>query len=209
MKKMAIPFVIFLALIGLALVAYGNGHTTEQPSAPEQMVMHAQDEVAHKESAGKPLNPPQKEPAAAPTATATAPAAHPMDHMTPEAVHEADGHAPAEHMAGDHGVPAEAAAVENPIPASDESIRRGAAIFSQSCAVCHGNTGKGDGPGAAGLNPKPADLHADHVQGNSDGAMFWIISHGREGTAMPPWDTILSEEQRWDAVNFLRTFREE
>jgi hypothetical protein len=60
---------------------------------------------------------------------------------------------------------------------------------------------------AAGLNPKPADLHATHVQELSDGALFYVITHGREGTAMVAWENILSEEQRWQVVNFLRTFK--
>lgn len=190
MNKLAIPFVILLVCAMLVLAAYSSIDGDEQTNAlaaqataTEPMAVHAADEVVH--------------------------AAHQADHTTPEAVHEKAGHTAAEHMTGNHGVPAEAAAVENPIPASNESISNGAAIFSQSCAACHGDTGKGDGLGAAALNPKPADLHAAHVQGNSDGVMFWIISHGREGTAMPAWNAILSEEQRWDVVNFLRTFREE
>jgi mono/diheme cytochrome c family protein len=136
-------------------------------------------------------------------------AAHQENHTVAEAVHADESHSPADHMGGDHNVPAESAAVVNPVAASKESIASGAAIFSQNCAVCHGNTGKGDGPGAAGLNPKPADLHADHVQGNSDGTLFWIITHGRTGTAMAAWEAILSEEQRWDTVNFLRALPEQ
>lgn len=122
--------------------------------------------------------------------------------------HAEDGHSPAEHMAGSHGVPEDAAAVANPIATTDESIAAGMAIYAQNCAVCHGENGTGDGPGAAALDPKPADFHAEHVQSNSDGALFWIITHGREDTAMPPWDNALSEEERWHLVNFLRTFAE-
>ena len=248
MKKLAIPFVIILALIGLALIAYRNGYANEQANAPLPKATVAAPTatvvptVVHpKASTEKPVNPPGKTPTAAPTKTVTASATHPtanagkplatpqktpttapaktavkpathaMDPMTPAAMPMADGHTAAhhmnaDHMAADHGVSAEAAAVKNPIPASSESASRGAAIFSQSCTACHGKTGEGDGPAAAGLNPKPADLHADHVQGNSDGALFWIISHGREGTVMPAWNTVFSDEQRWDVVNFLRTF---
>lgn len=190
MNKLAIPFVILLVLTGLAVAAYGNSAANEQKNIPMAQAMATEPMVV--QAAGGGIH-----------------AEHPGDHMASEAMPMGNTHASAQPMAGTHGVPAEAAAVENPIPASDESIRKGAAIFIQSCAVCHGNTGKGDGLGAAGLNPKPADLHADHVQGNSDGVMFWIISHGREGTAMPPWDTLLNEEQRWDVVNFLRTLGEE
>jgi len=199
MNKLAIQSVVVLVFIALALIAYNSSNADNQTNTliaqatvTESMVVDTEHEGAHTASESASVHVEQQE-----------------DHTLPEAVQVEEGHAPAEPMTGDHGVPAEAAAVKNPTAADAESISSGAAIFSQSCAVCHGEIGKGDGPGAVGLNPKPADLHADHVQGNSDGAMFWIISHGREGTVMPAWNTILSEEQRWDVVNFLRTFREE
>ncbi|MFQ5343887.1 MAG: c-type cytochrome, partial [Anaerolineae bacterium] len=128
----------------------------------------------------------------------------------PEAEHEeaGHGHGPEEHMGGHHDVPEEAAAVENPIPATEESVVAGATIFAQNCAVCHGETGEGDGPAAAALEEKPANLHEDHVQELSDGALFWIISHGVAKSPMPPWDNILTEDERWHVVNFVRTFNE-
>ena len=199
MNKLAIQFVVVLVFIALTLVVYDNSRSDNQTNTlavqatvTEAMVVDTEHEVTHKESESASPHAEQQE-----------------DHALPEAVHAHEGDASGEPMTGDHGVPAEAAAVKNPTAADDESISRGAAIFSQSCAVCHGDIGKGDGPGAAALSPKPADLHADHVQGNSDGTIFWIVSHGREGTVMPAWNTLLSEEQRWDVVNFLRTFREE
>jgi mono/diheme cytochrome c family protein len=111
-------------------------------------------------------------------------------------------------MEMDHGVPEDAAAVENPIEATEESIEAGATVFATNCATCHGESGAGDGPAAVGLDPKPADLSEDHVQGNTDGALFYIITNGREDTAMPAWEAIVSEEDRWNVVNFVRTFAE-
>lgn len=112
-------------------------------------------------------------------------------------------------MAAAHAIPEEAAAVANPVAVSAVSVAAGQATYTQNCATCHGAEGKGDGAAAAGLNPKPADFHAAHVQGLSDGALFYIITHGREGTAMVAWEEILSEGQRWEVVNFLRTFEAE
>ena len=135
---------------------------------------------------------------------------------------ESDSHAGAEHMEGDehseegghaegeeHGVPADAMTVENLVAATEESIAAGAAVYTQYCAVCHGNEGKGDGPGAAGLTPKPADFSAEHVQVLSDGGLYWFITNGVPNSAMPPWGSALSEQQRWEVVNFLRTFKQE
>lgn len=129
----------------------------------------------------------------------------------PEAEHEEadDGHGPEEHMGGDHAVPEEAAAVENPIEPTQDSVVAGATLYAQNCAVCHGETGEGDGPAADSLEMKPADMHEDHVQELSDGGLFWIISHGRPETPMPPWDHVLTEDERWHVVNFLRTFSED
>jgi mono/diheme cytochrome c family protein len=130
------------------------------------------------------------------------------DEHVDEAAHEdEDTHGPEEHMAGTgHDVPEEAAALPNPVDADEKSLQEGASIYATSCATCHGEAGEGDGPAAAGLEQKPADLHADHVQENTDGALFYIVSHGRPGTAMPAWEDQLSEEERWHVVNFLRTF---
>jgi cytochrome c553 len=127
------------------------------------------------------------------------------EHME-EGEHE-DEHGPDEHMSGEgHDVPEEAAAVPNPIEANDQSVEAGATFYAANCAVCHGETGEGDGPTAETLEKKPADLHEDHVQDLSDGALFHIITHGRPDTPMPAWEDVLSEEERWHVVNFLRTF---
>ncbi len=54
-------------------------------------------------------------------------------------------------------------------------------------------------------NVAPSDLHEGHVQGLSDGALFYIISHGKPDTPMPAWEDVLEEEDRWNVVNFMRT----
>lgn len=119
-----------------------------------------------------------------------------------------DEHPPEEHEEGGHTVPNEAAAVPNPISASDESMASGGEIFATNCALCHGETGEGDGPAASALAVPPADLHEDHVQVLTDGALFYIISHSSPESPMPAWEDVLDEDERWHVVNFLRTFAE-
>jgi len=121
---------------------------------------------------------------------------------------DTDGHKAQDHMTGPHAIPADAANVPNPIPFSEDSIASGETIFVTHCAVCHGESGRGDGPTAASLAMKPADLHESHVQDLTDGGLFYIITKGRAGTPMPAWEDILDEDERWNVVNFLRTFRE-
>lgn len=53
-------------------------------------------------------------------------------------------------------VPAEYAGLTNPIPANEESLERGAALYTANCASCHGDGGMGDGPAGSALDPVPA-----------------------------------------------------
>lgn len=93
-----------------------------------------------------------------------------------------------------------------PIPSTAGTVARGRAVYHEQmrCASCHGASGRGDGPLAASLTPPPADLVL-HVPQHPDGELFWYISRGSPGTAMPAWDTALGEEDRWSLVHYLRT----
>jgi putative copper resistance protein D len=90
------------------------------------------------------------------------------------------------------------------VPYVTSSIANGAALYRQHCAVCHGATGYGDGPAAAGLHPKPADLTAAHTGDHTAGDLFWWLSHGIPGSAMPGFADRLGERDRWDLINFVR-----
>ncbi|HMC86926.1 MAG TPA: cytochrome c [Chitinophagaceae bacterium] len=76
-------------------------------------------------------------------------------------------------------------------------------LYITNCGPCHGDKGRGDGPAAPGLNPKPADHTSAAVQSETDGAIFWKLSEGR--SPMPAYKKIFSEEQRWELVNYIRT----
>lgn len=102
-------------------------------------------------------------------------------------------------------VPKEADAVVNPLKGNPQATKAGAAIFAQQCVICHGEKGKGDGLAASGLDPKPANLTSEKVQNMTDGAMFWKISNGR--APMPSFKAILNDQQRWQAVNYLRELK--
>ncbi|MCF6348139.1 MAG: cytochrome c [Flavobacteriaceae bacterium] len=97
--------------------------------------------------------------------------------------------------------------LKNPIKASKrtESVKRGAKIFKTRCMICHGAQGKGDGIGGKALTPKPQNLTLKMVKSQTDGEIFWKITNGRND--MIKWRPILSEEQRWDVVNYVRTLK--
>jgi mono/diheme cytochrome c family protein len=84
-----------------------------------------------------------------------------------------------------------------------EAIARGATIFEQNCAQCHGITGKGNGPLAPTLNPKPVDLTI-HVPFHPDEQILFWISNGLPGTAMPAFREALTEQERYDVLQYLR-----
>jgi len=88
------------------------------------------------------------------------------------------------------------------------AIAQGAALYPAQCASCHGAEGRGDGPEAKGLPEPPADLTAGHLWGHSDGELFWWLSHGidapRGGLAMPGFAASLSDDQRWDLIDYIR-----
>jgi mono/diheme cytochrome c family protein len=108
-----------------------------------------------------------------------------------------------------HGVPLEFIDMTNPVLAGPASISRGAELYKSSCLSCHGPEGRGDGTMAMNLDPKPSNLHQRHVQENSDGALFYMISEGTEGKQMPGFRETLLEEDRWHLVNYMRSFEVE
>jgi putative copper resistance protein D len=90
------------------------------------------------------------------------------------------------------------------VPYSALSVAKGLHLYRQHCAVCHGEAGYGDGPAAAGLPKKPADLTAKHTGDHTAGDLFWWLTHGIKGSPMPGFGDRLSGEERWDLINFLR-----
>ena len=90
------------------------------------------------------------------------------------------------------------------VPYSVSSIAAGADIYAERCAACHGRSGGGDGPDAARLPRPPADLRAPHTGQHTAGDLFWWVSHGIARGAMPGFAATLTEDQRWDVINYVR-----
>jgi len=100
-------------------------------------------------------------------------------------------------------VPEEAKKLKNPVPATEASLAAGKALYLERCAQCHGEQGKGDGPEAEMYDAKPADFTDAHMMSEmTDGEIFWKISEGRK--PMPTFKKQLTEEQRWQLVNYVR-----
>jgi mono/diheme cytochrome c family protein len=97
--------------------------------------------------------------------------------------------------------PATAAVKKNPVAASQPSIAEGQKLYTKHCASCHGASGSGDGSAAADLGIHPAKL--SESASDSDGALFWKITSGKK--PMPGYSRKLSETDRWNVVNYIRT----
>ncbi len=101
-------------------------------------------------------------------------------------------------------VPTEYAGKTNPL-GSDAAVA-GAEVYKSYCASCHGEYGRGDGVAGASLQPPPKNLVAFQSQ-VADDYLFWRISTGKPGTSMVAWEGVLTDEQIWQVVSFIRTMR--
>ena len=91
----------------------------------------------------------------------------------------------------------------SPVRYSVASVARGAPLYAEHCAACHGLFGHGDGPAAASLPVRPPYLTA-RLSRRREGDILWSLGHGVAGTSMPGVSDRVSEEGLWDVLNFLR-----
>lgn len=101
--------------------------------------------------------------------------------------------------------PAQAKKLTNPLTANKTILAEGDKIFKTQCITCHGEKGLGNGPAAPYLGAKVANLTSDKVQDQTDGEIFWKISTGK--TPMPSFKTILSDQDRWKMVIFIKNLK--
>src|SRR5205085_7249498 len=88
----------------------------------------------------------------------------------------------------------------NPLQGDAEAIAAARTIYTNSCAVCHGPLGKGDGPGAATADPSPFDFTKREFAGMrtppGTAILYSILTRGIRGTAMPGFAADLSGWER-------------
>jgi mono/diheme cytochrome c family protein len=92
----------------------------------------------------------------------------------------------------------------NPVPRTVDSIAAGAKLYQANCAACHGVDGRGGGPLSGTTAVRPPSLVSGHLNAHTDGDIFYWITNGLSG-GMPAWVSTLSEQERWDLVNYLRS----
>ena len=93
---------------------------------------------------------------------------------------------------------------KTPVPFDAISVANGVTIFAANCVLCHGPQAKGNGILAKTFPIPPVDLLTEpHTAKHTAGDFFHWLTHGIPGTGMPAFADKLSEEDRWDVVNFL------
>jgi mono/diheme cytochrome c family protein len=84
-------------------------------------------------------------------------------------------------------------------------VKEGQEHFGHHCGICHGLDGQSTGvPFAAKMQPPVADLSTKDVQDYADGQLKWIIENGIGPSGMPGWKGILTDEEMWNIVHYIR-----
>ncbi|MGH9552890.1 MAG: c-type cytochrome, partial [Terriglobales bacterium] len=94
---------------------------------------------------------------------------------------------------------------KNPVEMTEQNLKEGAQLYLNNCAVCHGFYSPEMSSIAKGLYLRPPDLARDDLSGDEDGSLYWIIEHGVRMTAMPSYAKTLSETEKWQIVDFLKS----
>ncbi len=94
----------------------------------------------------------------------------------------------------------------NPLaPTDSQALARGAQVFANFCAACHGPTATGNGPVAMRGFPAPPSLLADHARNMKDGQMFHVLTFGQNN--MPSYAVQVSPDDRWRAILYVRSLQ--
>lgn len=101
--------------------------------------------------------------------------------------------------------PAAARRMQNPVPANESAVDEGMFQYQKHCKSCHGENGDGKGERAGELSVQPTNFtNAGEMSHLTDGELFWKISHGHR--PMPAFESKLTEQERWQVVDYIRTF---
>lgn len=104
-----------------------------------------------------------------------------------------------------HTVSVRNKAERNPLQPTAENLAAGKEAFSHYCVACHGMDGQNTGvPFANSMSPPVPSLSSAEVQSYTDGQLKWVIDNGIEPSGMPSSKGILSDEEIWSTVLFIR-----
>ena len=94
---------------------------------------------------------------------------------------------------------------KNPLPDSPETRKDGQEAFSHYCSACHGLDGQNTGvPFVGHISPPIPSLTSGDVQSYTDGQLKWILDNGIQPSGMPGSKGILSDDELWSIVIYIR-----
>ena len=92
---------------------------------------------------------------------------------------------------------------DNPTPVTSANLLSGAKAYEDHCAFCHGGAKAKISPMQHKFNP-PAPQLVNRIPHDPDAWIFWVTKHGVRMTGMPTWDGVLTDEQMWNIVAFIK-----
>ncbi|HEY3990130.1 MAG TPA: c-type cytochrome [Acidobacteriaceae bacterium] len=94
---------------------------------------------------------------------------------------------------------------KNPLPDNAATLADGKEAFSHYCVACHGLDGQNTGvPFASRMSPPVPLLSGKDVQAYTDGQLKWVIDYGIWPSGMPGSKDVLSDDEIWSIVVYLR-----
>jgi mono/diheme cytochrome c family protein len=92
---------------------------------------------------------------------------------------------------------------DNPVAITAATLSEGAARYEQHCAVCHGGAAAKISPMQNKFSP-PAPQLINRVPHDPEPWLFWVTKHGVRMTGMPAWSDILTDDQIWSVIAFIK-----
>src|SRR5213592_4219001 len=94
-------------------------------------------------------------------------------------------------------------AMDNPTAITPANLTEGAKEYEEHCAFCHGGAKAKTSPMQNKFNPPVPQLIA-RIPHDPDNWLFWVTKHGVRMTGMPAWDGIMSDDEIWKVIAFVK-----
>jgi mono/diheme cytochrome c family protein len=124
--------------------------------------------------------------------------------LTPVAGTVPRGFLPLRYGAGPEEAERAGRELTDPLPVTPKGLARGQALYETFCFVCHGQSGKGDGPLVPKI-PNPPSYSSERVRTFPPGRIYHVISKGTGN--MPSYASQISPEERWLIVQYVQTLQ--
>ena len=93
--------------------------------------------------------------------------------------------------------------MQNPTGLTADNLTEGATEYEEHCAFCHGGAKAKISPMQNKFSP-PAPQLINRIPHDPDNWLFWVTKHGVRMTGMPAWDGVMSDEEIWKVIAFIK-----